>query len=76
MKSKFESELSSLINRYRIENESNTPDFILSSYLIECLNTFNKAIKQREKWYGRLTDREDNINIILSHEGNSNTGQI
>ena len=50
---KFEKELQTLINRCNIENESNTPDFILAQYIRNCLNAFNKACNSREKWYGR-----------------------
>lgn len=49
----FETELESLINRHCIENESNTPDFVLALYIRGCLDAFNQAVKQRELWYGR-----------------------
>ncbi len=49
----FQKELEDLINRFSKENESNTPDWILASYLNNCLNTFNTATQQRETWYGR-----------------------
>lgn len=49
----FEKELKQLINRYSIENESDTPDFILAQYVRVCLNAFNEASNAREKWYGR-----------------------
>lgn len=49
----FQQELESLINRYSIENQSNTPDFILSQYIINCLKSYNIAITTRERWYGR-----------------------
>jgi len=53
METKFQTELEQLINKYSVESESNTPDFILAEYLGNCLNTFNIAIKRRETWYGR-----------------------
>lgn len=40
------------INSCSAENGSNTPDFILAEYLTDCLSTFDKASKAREKWYG------------------------
>ena len=52
MDSNFEKELSALINKYSQENLSNTPDFILAEYLSSCLKGFNKAIKDRQNWYG------------------------
>jgi len=47
----FEKELESLLNRYSKENDSNTPDFLLSEYLIDCLKAYNKALKNRDKWF-------------------------
>lgn len=49
----FKIELTSLLNRYSKENDSNTPDFILAEYMISCLNNFNTATKMRENWYGK-----------------------
>lgn len=53
----FEKELRSLLNMHSMENESETPDGILASYLISCLDAFNKATNSREKWYGRLKEK-------------------
>jgi len=50
----FRKELEILINKYSIENESNTPDFILAEYLITCLSAFNKATEQKSEWYYRM----------------------
>jgi hypothetical protein len=49
----FETELRNLINCHSIENESDTPDFILAHYILNCLLAFAEAIQEREKWYGR-----------------------
>lgn len=49
----FTNELKKLLNRYSEENGSNTPDFILANYLVNCLDTFNAAINAREKLCGR-----------------------
>jgi len=49
----FEKELERLLNKYSKENDSNTPDFILASYLKNCLENFGQTIQRREKWYGR-----------------------
>jgi len=51
--SAFVNELESLINRHSYENGSNTPDFILAEYMLNCLASFNGAVSRREKWYGR-----------------------
>jgi len=55
----FETELAGLINHYSIENASNTPDFILAQFISGCLESFNGAVQQREKWYGRQADEAD-----------------
>ena len=49
----FEHELEKLINLYCLENDSDTPDFILASYLRSCLEIFGTVMRQRERWYGR-----------------------
>ncbi len=40
------------INRFSAENGSDTPDFILAEYLIDCLAAYSMAVKSRDKWYG------------------------
>ncbi len=50
---RFEKELEALINRHSIENGSNTPDFILAEYLMDCLRSWNHLVMKRERWYGR-----------------------
>jgi len=49
----LEHKLSQLLNFFSSENGSNTPDFILALYMIECLKAFNNAVNHRETWYGR-----------------------
>lgn len=49
----FEKELAALINRYSRENGSNTPDFILASFLADALEAYDVAVRQRGEWYGR-----------------------
>jgi hypothetical protein len=46
----FESELTALINRYSLENDSDTPDFMLARYLIACLAAWNAATTDRDHW--------------------------
>jgi hypothetical protein len=40
------------INSCSAENGSNTPDFILAEYLMDCLAAYDKATKAREEYYG------------------------
>lgn len=51
----FESELKSLINRYSKENGSDTPDFILAAFLLNCLNIFDIANNERRNWHAMRT---------------------
>jgi hypothetical protein len=45
-------DLAAVLNKHSAENESNTPDFILADYLFNCLAAFDRAMAEREKWYG------------------------
>lgn len=56
----FRQALESLLNSWSKENGSNTPDWILADYLIECLENWDKHVTKREKWYGRQSQPEDN----------------
>jgi hypothetical protein len=56
----FRSDLSSLLNRYSKENNSNTPDYILRDYLCNCLKAFDTAVKMREQWHEGWITEEDN----------------
>jgi len=46
-------QLRRLLNSVSAENGSNTPDLILADYLISCLAAFDRAVQERERWYGR-----------------------
>lgn len=50
--SEFEKELEHLINKYGIENESNTPDFILARMIRETLSVFAGICGARDRWFG------------------------
>jgi len=47
----FLKELEELINRHSMENNSDTPDFLLAEYLCACLTAYNKATRRRDGWY-------------------------
>lgn len=47
----LEQELAELLNSHSVENDSNTPDFILAQYLSACLDAFNDAVRTRTKWF-------------------------
>ncbi len=52
----FQRELAGLINRHSRGDDSNTPYFLLASYLMQCLDTWNDATHQRDKWKGSSTE--------------------
>lgn len=53
-------ELRLVINRASRENASNTPDFILAEYLLDCLVAFEDATKMRDRWFGHHTEAPGN----------------
>ena len=48
----FKSELESLINKLSIDNDTNTPDFILAEMIVDFVNNIAIKIKQRDEWFG------------------------
>lgn len=48
----FKKQLEGIINSNSMENTSNTPDFILAKYLYNCLQSYEIAVQDRDKWYG------------------------
>ncbi len=49
----FRSQLIYLLNNNSMENGSDTPDYILADYMVDCLAAFDKTLQAREKWYDR-----------------------
>lgn len=47
-KKSFREKLEKLINCESMENGSMSPDFVLSDYLQDALNAFDKAVQARE----------------------------
>ena len=47
-------ELTALLNSHCLENGSNTPDYILADYLLACLTAFDRTVRDRADWYGRM----------------------
>lgn len=54
----FEGELTALINKYSLENLSNTPDFILAYYLKDSLVAWQNAQARRTAWYRKQLDEK------------------
>ena len=58
----FKEDLEELLNKYSMEVGSNTPDFILAEYMMDCYHSFNKAVNSRLQWYGeRLLVLPDSV---------------
>lgn len=57
----FEQELEQLINRYSLENECDTPDYILAEYMKQCFVAYVNAVQLRDKWFGVDMWSEDKI---------------
>jgi hypothetical protein len=47
----FSQTLAGILNRHSQENGSNTPDFILAEFMAGCLDKFNLAVRERDRWY-------------------------
>jgi len=54
----FKKEIEFVINKYSVENLSNTPDFILANYVQDCLYCFETATLARDKWYSMKNVRD------------------
>jgi len=57
----FRKELETLINSYSMENESNTPDFLLADFLEGALITFDQVVKRRDEWYGQQKQSKETV---------------
>ncbi len=44
-------DIKNLLNKHSIENDSDTPDFILADYLIMCLMSFGQTTRMRTSWW-------------------------
>lgn len=55
MEPSFYDELVSLINRHGIDNTTDTPDFLVASYLESCITSLSRVVEMRDKRAGRQT---------------------
>jgi hypothetical protein len=60
----FKSDLENLINKYSMENGSDTPDWILAEYLCQCLVNFNATIHTRHLWYFPVPEAEPSPAVV------------
>jgi len=47
----FKKDLEGLINKHSLENFSDTPDFILAEYLVECLKSYAHTHNRCNGWH-------------------------
>lgn len=55
----LEQEIASVLNRHSVENQSNTPDFLLATYLMRCLQAASGLINRRSAWWGLPTSFDE-----------------
>lgn len=62
------------INEHGAESGSNTPDYILARFMLDCLNAFNAATNERGRWAtAHLTStNKPRTNSILRKTGDNN----
>jgi hypothetical protein len=58
MKKEFKKDLENLLNKYSIDNDCNTPDFILAEHLVGCIEILKQTNFKNHRWHGNtsLTD--------------------
>ena len=44
----FQKELEELLNKWSMENGSNTPDFILAQFMMDCFLSFERSVNNRQ----------------------------
>lgn len=59
-----------LISKHKIENISNTPDFVLARYLANCLENFEIGVNSRTIWYynqplNKINEMLNTKNLII-----------
>lgn len=48
-------DIAAVLNKHSVENDSNTPDYILAAYLMDCLQGYADAVRCRDEGYGIKT---------------------
>jgi hypothetical protein len=49
----FKEELSNLINKHSLENNSDTSDYLLAQYLDNCLINYEETVTMRDNWHSK-----------------------
>ena len=48
---KFRKDLEDAINRNSMEEDSDTPDFLLAEYLVNCLSAYERVHRETKRWH-------------------------
>ena len=59
----FRQELNDLMNKYHMEQYSDTPDYILAEFIENMLMALDITINNREKSYGRRKTNECDLHV-------------
>ena len=68
--SKFEKELTELLNKHSMENVCDVPDFLLSKMICRIITSIGGPIKETLDWHGcdsicHPKDKQDNTDIMV-----------
>ena len=44
-------DIARVVNKYSLEQESQTPDYILAEYMLKSLSDLNRLMRDRDYWY-------------------------
>ena len=44
-------DIAHVVNKYSLEQESQTPDYILAEYMLKSLSDLNRLMRDRDYWY-------------------------
>ena len=64
----FRRALTKLLNHYNMESGADTPDFILSNYMLACLRAYDEATRGRDAFY-KAPDPEVSIDAPPQQAG-------
>lgn len=72
----FRKELEELINQHSKEGISDTPDFILASFLNGVLDVFDATVIERDRWHGWREGAINNAGPLLKWQSGSKSEEV
>ena len=58
-------DIAQVVNKYRLEQESQTPEHILAEYMLRSLSDFNRLMQDRDYWYYGSADPKSDSNRLM-----------